>query len=533
MLIYKKTLKEKSKMKKIAIVLVVLAIVASAVFAQSASEQSSNSLTNISFWYSPAIVEAGSPPDDWFVYDVLKNDLGIDLELSALAGSKDDQASKLLAAGAANNLPDMMYTSRETMVKLAEQGLLAPVDDMFAMMPDRTAKLYTEGGKAFCTVDGHVYGLAAKGGIVKRNEGVMVRKDWLDKLGLEVPVTLDDFKNIMRAFTYNDPDGNGKDDTYGYGCFIEITSTEEGLGRRVDPFFGAFGCAGTWDLSKESAGLNILKPEYYDAMQYIVSLQKEGIIDPNWLSYKKDEWKASWKAGRSGLMREQNASYASKSNYAPFDKNFPDGQWIVIDPPKGPEGKSAVGVYTDTNNAVVCVSAKAAKAGKIAKIAELLEWMSGDGYYMIGWGKEGENFILKDGIPSVEGLPDPSKAFNEAAQQPMQQLKGLAFYWSDAELQARYPGYITEVSKKYMSAYDTLLEMASKPWIAQAGVELLPLPNSDLKRYYEQSLAEFASGNKELTPETWAKFIAEFKALGGQEWNDAGVAKATELGILN
>ena len=166
-------------------------------------------------------------------------------------------------------------------------------------------------------------------------------------------------------------------------------------------------------------------------------------------------------------------------------------------------------------------------------IARLLEWMAGPGYYAIGWGEEGVNFILdENGVPTVNGIPDPSKGFTRPEMQPLQQLKGLAFYWGDAELASRYPSYVTAVSKKPMSALTTLREMQSKPWIKQAGVDLLPLPSADLKRFYEQSVAEFASGNKVLTPESWAKFIEQFKALGGQKWNDDGVKTATELGIL-
>ncbi len=470
------------RVKRFAIVMLCIMVALSSLFAEGTKEKSkakSDELVTINFWYNPAIVEAGSPPDDWFVYERVRNELGINLVLTPLPSSAADRDVKMNAAGAADALPDLMSVRRPVMINLAKQGLLAPVDDMFEKMPDRTAKMYNED-----------------------------------------------------SFTYDDPDGNGKNDTYGYGTFIEITSYEEGLGRRLDPFFGAFGCAGTWDLSKETPGLNILKPEYYDAMSFILSMCKEGVIDPNWLSQKKDDFKANWKAGKYGMMREQHSSYASESNYAPFDKNFPDGEWIVIAPPVGPDGKSAVGVYTNVNDGVIAINAKITPEKKDA-IARLLEWMAGPGYYAIGWGEEGVNFVFdENGVPTVKGLSDPSKGFTKSEIQPLLQLKGLAFYWGEAELLSRYPSYVTAVSKKPMSALVTLREMQAQPWIKQAGVDLLPLPNGDLKRYYEQSLAEFASQNKELTKENWAHFIEQFKKLGGQEWNDSGVKTATELGIL-
>ena len=43
-----------------------------------------------------------------------------------------------------------------------------------------------------------------------------IRTDWRDALGLENPTTWDDVVEIARAFTYDDPDGNGADDTWGY-----------------------------------------------------------------------------------------------------------------------------------------------------------------------------------------------------------------------------------------------------------------------------------------------------------------------------
>ncbi len=293
-------------MKRVIAILLVMLSVFSFAFAKGDVEKKADDdgLVTITFWYNPAIVEAGSPPDDWFVYDRIRNELGINLVLSPLPSSATDRDVKMNAAGAADALPDMMSLRRPVMVNLAKQGLLAPVDDMFAKMPERTAKMYTADSLAYATVDGHVYGFAPSTGDIKKNEGILIRKDWLDNLGLDIPKTLDEYMDVMRAFTYDDPDGNGKNDTYGYGTFIEITSYEEGLGRRLDPFFGAFGVAGTWDLSKDHPGLNILKPEYYDALSFVIEMSKEGVIDPNWLSQKKDDFKANWKQGKYGMMRE-------------------------------------------------------------------------------------------------------------------------------------------------------------------------------------------------------------------------------------
>ncbi|AEC01300.1 extracellular solute-binding protein [Parasphaerochaeta coccoides] len=501
------------------------------VFAQGTKESAAASAApvKISLWYGAAITEAGPPPADWVALQIIREKLNIDLELTALPSNESDQDVKIQAAGAANNLPDVFMVRRDAWLRLVNQGLIAPVDSLYAKMPVRTAAQYDSASIAFTTVSGKSYGFASPGSISK-NEGLLIRKDWLDKLGLAIPKTTEDLAKVLHAFTYNDPDGNGRNDTYGFGAFLEINNYEGGLGRRLQPILGAFGVEGTWNLTEANAGLSVRKPEMYDAMVYIKSLVDDGSIDPNWLAYQKDDFRAAWKQGRFGVMREQNAAYAATANYAPFDKNFPDGEWIVIDPPVGPKGHSSVGPYT-TGYRIYAISAKAAQAGKAEKIAELLEWMSSDeGYYLLGWGVEGVNYVKDaNGIPVDKDMP---LGFSTATGQTVTQLRNMVFFNGDVELYARYPKYVTEVSKKEMSALDVLRDMESRKWTPNNGGDTLPAPNADLKRFYEQGLAEFLTGRRVLNQQNWNAWIAEFDRVGGKAWEDAGIAHAKANNLL-
>jgi putative aldouronate transport system substrate-binding protein len=415
---------------------------------------------------------------------------------------------------------------RDPWLNLIRVGLIAPVDDLYDLMPGRSKVQYDSDSRGFTTVNGKSYGLASPGTIA-RNEGVLIRKDWLDKLGLAVPVTTEDFLEVMKAFTFQDPDGNGRNDTYGYGAFVEINNFEEGIGRRFDPLMGAFGVAGTWSLRAEDPGLNVRKSAYFDALSYVKRIIDEKVIDPNWISYGKDDFRAAWKQGRFGIMREQNAAFAAESNYTPFDKNFPNGEWIVIDPPKGPNGHQSVGVYTQAYR-IYAVSANAMKAGKGPAIARLLEWMSSDeGYYLLGWGEEGVNYILNDnGVPVTAGLPDPSKAFSSPEMQIFTQLRNMVYFNGEIELAARYPTYKAPTSGKTMSALTVLRDMQSRPWTPNIGADALPAPNADRKRFYEQGVTEFLTGKRQLTRENWNAFVADFDNLGGAAWDTAGIEAA-------
>ena len=487
----------------------------------------------ISLWYDATVTEAGAPPADWIAYKIIREKFGINLELTMLPVNPTEKNVMVNAAAEGNYLPDMVVVNREPLLNLIEKDLIMPVDDLYPLMPRRTEKMYNENSRRFATVKGKCYGFSTPGGRIQKNEGVLIRKDWLDKLGLAVPKTMEDYLNVMRAFTRNDPDGNGKNDTYGYGAFIEINSYEEGLGRRLDPIFGAYGLAGTWNMTEKEAGLNVRKPAYFEALSTVMTMQNEGLIDPNWMGYKKDDFRAAWKQGRFGIMREQHSAYASESNYAPFDRKFPEGQWIVIDPPVGPQGKSAVGVYTVPYTTLV-ISKQAQKEGKAPLIAALLEWMvSDEGYYLFGWGQEGVNFVFNENhIPVAEGIPEPAKAFTKAAQQPLTQLRSMVFWNSDIELSSRYPTYTTEFSHKTMSALATLREMQQKAWVSAIGSDTLPLPATELKLFYEQGLLEFITGKQKLTKESWTQWLDEFDRMGGKVWEEAGIEKARQSNYL-
>ncbi len=498
----------------------------------SGKDKQGSGTVTLQLWYGAAVTEAGPPPADWKALKIIREKLNIDLVLTALPSNEGDQDVKVNAAGAANVLPDLFMVRRDAWLNLVKMGLVAPVDSLYAAMPNRTKIQYDEDSRAFTTIGGKSYGLASPGSIAK-NEGLLIRKDWLDKLGLKVPVTTDDLLAVMKAFTFNDPDGNGKADTYGYGAFIEINNFEEGLGRRFDPIMGAFGVAGTWNMTKAGAGLNVRKAEYFDAISYVKKMMDEKVIDPNWMSYKKDDFRGAWKQGRFGVMREQNAAFAAEANYAPFDKNFPNGEWIVIDPPKGPKGKMSVGVYTQAYR-IYAVSANAAKQGKGPAIAKLLEWMSSDeGYFLLGWGEKDVNYALDaNGVPTPTGLADPNLAWTKPEIQTITQLRNMVYYNGEIELLSRYPTYKAPTSGKTMSALTVMRDMQKRAWTVAIGSDALVPPNADLKRFYEQGVLEFLTGKRELTKTVWTDWVGEFDKMGGLDWEKAGIAKATESGYL-
>ena len=475
----------------------------------------------IELWAGGRVSEAAAPPDDWVAYQIIKDQLKITLKLVLLPSTQSDQDTKINTAAASNSLPDIFMVSRDTWYKLVQAGLIAKVDDLLPLMPVRTATHYNDPDRnRLATVDGSMYGLPDPGAM-PMTDGLVIRQDWLDKLSLKAPTTLDEFLTVAKAFTFDDPDGNGKKDTYGFCAFIDGSGLNAmGVGPRFDWLYGAYGVAGTWNLtSTENFGLNVRSDAYMQATQFIRTLNEEGVIDPDWPTLKKDDFRAGWKQGKCGMMHENFAALSTKSNYKAFDENFPEGEWVVLPPPAGPNGDKSDGTVI-LSARIYAVSQKAMDAGKGPAIARLLEWMAGEeGYYLLGFGQKGINYNLDaNGNITLEGLPDPALAWNTAEMQPLTQLANMVYIFTPVELNARYPNHTSKNGRTIepLAYYKAFTE---QPYTQATGSAIINPPSNaaDFTRFYSENIVKFVLGQEVLDETTWAAFVAGLDSLGAKD----------------
>ena len=468
-------------------------------------------------------------------YQIIKEKLNINLKLVTEPASNSDQDTKINAAAAANNLPDVFMVNRDpTLFKLVQNGLVAPVDKLLPLMPTRTKTHYYDPDRnLLATWDGVLYGLADPG-TLPHIDGLVVRKDWLDKLGLKAPTTLDEFLTVAKAFTEKDPDGNGKNDTYGYCAYIEGSGLNQpALGTRFDWIYGAYGVAGTWNM-KDSAsfGLNLRNPNYLKATQFIKKIVDAKVIDPDWPTLKKEEFRARWKQGKCGMQHENFAALSTVANYSDFDKLFPNALWQVLVPPKGPDGKSANGVEIKSAR-IYAISKKAMDAGKGPAIAKLFEWMATDGYMLLAFGQEGVNYKLdKDGNIITTGL-DPKQAWTAKEMQPLTQMRNMVYVNSGPELAARYPSFKTASGRvqdplAYRYAYD------KQPYQESTGAGVINPPSNaaDFNRFYGENIVKFVLGQQPLDDAAWATFVAGMDKLGAKDLEAAAKKTLLQTGFL-
>jgi putative aldouronate transport system substrate-binding protein len=117
---------------------------------------------------------------------------------------------------------------------------------------------------------------------VGRN-GAGYRADWLENLGLAEPKTIDDLYKMLVAFTKNDPDGNGKNDTWG----MAVTKYN-GPWESMQVWFGAPNGWGV-DAKGELVPVHMTK-EYDEALKWFRKIYSEGLVNKDFASYDPAKW---------------------------------------------------------------------------------------------------------------------------------------------------------------------------------------------------------------------------------------------------
>lgn len=469
---------------------------------------------DIEIWLTPTSSQAPAPPADWIGFKTIKDKLNINLKYVALPSGADGE-TKLNAAAAANALPDFFEavsttSSRNKLIDLNKQGLVAPVDSLLALMPTRVKTHYDDKSSfALANLDGKQMGFVEKPNLPRR-EGLVIRKDWLDKLGLKMPTTVDELITVATAFTQKDPDGNGKNDTYGIGGFFDASYGE---GQRFAFIWGAYGVPDNlWNWGDPTKfGLVVRTPEYRQALEKFRQMNELKIIDPDWATINRDEFRVRWPQGRYGIMWEDFSALSSAANYQKFDNNFPDGEWVAVPALKsGGTNKSYLAAYGSVG-IFTAVSKKAVDAGKGPAIARLLEWMATpEGYYLLGFGVEGVNYKLdKDGIVTTDGLPDPKLAWTDPSTQSLTQMRNQLIFTNDPkEVQARYPSSKSKNGRtiSQMAFYQAF---STQPWVDSIPGQIILAPSNraDFQRYYNENFQAFALGTKPLNDQTWSDFL--------------------------
>jgi putative aldouronate transport system substrate-binding protein len=412
-----------------------------------------------------------------FILKALNEKLNMKLNFNVAATEYEQQLNVKIAGGSA---PDMFAVSKTQLQNYAEQNLLLNLDDYLDRMPNVKSKL-TADDLNKGRVDGVLYAIPKRAYLPMST--YWIRKDWLDKVGLQAPKTVEEFKAVAGAFTEGDPDGNGKKDTYG------ITGSGFGSPDAVnapstfDPVFAAFGVAtpGQFQLKDGDVAYSTALPEMKEALSFIHGLVSSGYVDPEFMTNKGLKHQEKAFMGQAGIVF-LNWGEMVKDNYVEQYKAInPNAEWMQLPALTGPggtfQGSFDIG---STGGRYVMPASLAKEPEKLDKVLEYLDYVTGDeGSKLVMYGIEGEHYNLEGGkVVATDRVSETSYAFNH-------QLTGrdeLNYLKTKFDKQQSYISFAAEEPR--ITTYN----------------EFVPIPEgvsiNDKNRYETEEITKFIYGQR-------------------------------------
>jgi len=262
--------------------------------------------------------------------DLYRDQLNIIVKYDWIVKSGDEYDTKLNTAIAVGDIPEFVNVSTLQLKQLVEADAIMPLEDIYEQYatPFTREILESDGLSPFkaATIDGHLYGLPNVDSSLMIADLLWVRTDWLEKLNLPIPQTMDDVMKTAEAFAAADFDGNGENDTIGIAIAKDLWSQMFSLRG----FFNAYGSyPGIW-VEDENGNLvyGSTLPGTKDALAALHEMFEKGLIDKEFGVKDGGKVAESTTAGKCGLFygAQWNSIYPLQS-CVNLDK---DAQWQAV-----------------------------------------------------------------------------------------------------------------------------------------------------------------------------------------------------------
>ncbi|TFE19890.1 extracellular solute-binding protein [Cohnella luojiensis] len=226
-------------------------------------------------------------------------------------------------------------------------------------------------------------------------QGPIIRKDWLDELGLQTPETIDDWYTVLKAFK----ERKGVDAPL---TFLGVPNPLSGV--EGGAFVGAFGIKKGFYLDEGRVKFGPLEPDYKSFLALFRKWYAEGLIDKNIATVDTKTLDANMISGRSGAS-VWNAG-AGIGTWQPFVREKePNAQFIPAPYPvlnKGERPKFGQRSYAYAGSGGVAISAK---SPNVEAAARMLDYgYSPEGHLLFNFGIEGLSYEMKDDYPTYTDL---------------------------------------------------------------------------------------------------------------------------------
>lgn len=402
----------------------------------------------------------------------------------------NEALNTLLASG---DLPDIIIST----LAAAPGGIQKQVEDEIIIELDEYLEAYAPNLMAYLKAnpdidkeiksdDGHYYYFPFVRGDERLSSscGIALRKDLLDKAGLDIPVTIDDWTEVLRAYKAQ-------------GVIAPLSFSLQSYEYPYGYFSGAWNVAGNYYLDNGVAKYGFMEDGMIEAIKTFKMWYDEGLLDRNIVSVPdidgqiiQGQTAASVMWAGGGIGKYMNA------------KPTPDFELVAVAPPVLEEGQiSNFGgkelLYNSMNNAYITTECK-----NIELAVRFLDYAFGEaGHILINFGIEGESFEYVDGVPTYTDIilkPEGNKSISEA-------MKPYLF------ASGSFPG-VQDFG--YLEQYYQLPQQreAVDVW-SKCNSTATRFPNIAFTSEESEKLAEIRTNIETYSLEMWFKFITGAESL--------------------
>lgn len=305
------------------------------------------------------------------------------------------EAEKLNVLMASKDAPDICFTYQTSVYhNFAKQNGLYDLTELIDKYGENLKANFADTLK-YGMYEGKQLSVPAKVALRSALFTSYIRKDWVDKLGLELPETTEEFYEVLKQFKEKDPGNVGAENVVPF-AMSAANFVDEDYQQNCDPLLMSF----VETMSEEEYyTLPRLKyPGFKEGVRFLNKMYNEGLIDPDFAlhnDFKAFDEKIS--SGKAGFYTcDTNRGMVTGGVYDALLKNVPGSEFVPVDCFKNSEGKYAKRLPNPT--AMYIFVPRFSKNAVSA--VKYLNWMAD---YDVGMtltcGNEGEHYNLEEGIP--------------------------------------------------------------------------------------------------------------------------------------
>jgi putative aldouronate transport system substrate-binding protein len=240
------------------------------------------------------VLHTATPPTDT-VINKIEDYTNTDITYNWMpAASYEERITTSLASGELADIVTFAKMSNSTVRSTLKTGAFWDVEKYLKDYPNlsKISKDLINSAR----IDGKLYGIPGQKYLSRSS--FAIRKDWLENLNLEVPKTMEDMYKVAKAFTEDDPDGNGKDDTIGIADrgFNDMNFTS------FKQWVTYFGGPNVWSVNSKGKFTHQSETKAYkEAMDFQKKLYDKGYLNQDFAVMLKTDQNDQFSQGKFGI----------------------------------------------------------------------------------------------------------------------------------------------------------------------------------------------------------------------------------------